>query len=184
MMKRYTGRLLAVLLAAAAMTALVGSATASAAVWKDAGATVTNAFEMGLTGTENYEVESSAGGVQCSERFVISFDGASTTTVSKFENKGCGKTFGTYAACTVQSVEAIGLPWTVTLGTSTLTINNMHMRHTFKAGCAKGEINQTLNMTLTPDSTSKISTLNFFGTSGTYKQFGDFTVETPTYGIG
>lgn len=187
MMKLGKRRLLAVALAAVAVLALVGSATASAAVWKENGVTVTKAFEMGTLGPGNYEAESGEGGVQCSERFVISFNGVSTTTISKFENKGSCKTFGTYAACTVSTVEAIGLPWTVTLNASTLTINNMHMKHTFKAGCAKGEINKTLNVTLTPDSTSKISTFEILGTSSPFKQYGSSEIEGTNkakYGIG
>ena len=60
----------------------------------------------------------------------------------------------------------------------------MHMKHTFKSGCAKPEINQTLNVTLTPDVTTKFGKLDFFGSTGTYKQFGTLTVDSPTYGIG
>jgi hypothetical protein len=182
-MKRYRRGLLGSLAVVVALAALVVPAAASATVWKDGGTTVTKAFEMGLTGAQNYEVESSAGGVQCNEHITLAFNGTSTTTISKFENKGC-TTFGTYVKCTVQTAEAIGLPWAVTLGTSTLTVTGMHLKHTFKAGCAKGEINQSLNMTLTPDSTTKIGSLDFFGTSGAYKQFGTFTVDSPTYGIG
>jgi hypothetical protein len=183
MYKQNKRRLLALLLSATAVLALAGPATASAAVWKDAGVTVAKAFEIGVTGAGSYEPVNGEGGVQCSERFIISFNGVSTTTVSKFENKGSCKTFGSYVACTVSTVEMIGTP-SVTLGTSTLTINSMHMKHTFKAGCAKGEINQTLNVTLTPDLTTKISSLEFLGLTGTYKQYGTYTVETPTYGIG
>ena len=182
-MMRHKGRLFAVLLAATATMALVGSATASAAVWKDAGVTVTKAFTMNLSGAQNYEMENSAGGVQCSEKMTISFNGVSTTKLESFKNEGC-TTFGTYAACTVQTVEAIGSPWTVTLNASDLSVASFRVKHSFKAGCAKGEINQLVTLTMTPDKTGKFTSVNTFATSGAFKQFGTFTVETPTYGIG
>lgn len=186
MKKQDKRRLLAVVLAATAVVALVGSATASASVWKDAGVTVNKEFSIGLTGAQNYEMENSAGGVQCSEHFTLKFNGTSTTTLGSFENKGC-TTFGTYKSCTVATVEAIGQPWTVTLEASTLKIPNFRVKHTFKAGCAKGEINQLLSVTMTPESASNITELNTLGTSGTFKQFGTFTVDAPnsgTTGIG
>ena len=188
MMKQDKRRLLAVALAAVAVLALAGSATASAAVWKENGVTVTKSFSMSTLGPGSYEAESGVGGVQCSERFTISFNETTkATTISAFENKGSCKTFGSYAACTASTVEAIGLPWTVTLNATTLTINNMHMKHTFKVGCAKPEINKTLNVTLTPDLTTKISTFESLGTSTPYKQFGSSEIEGTNkgkYGIG
>ncbi|HEY1853865.1 MAG TPA: hypothetical protein VGG40_04695 [Solirubrobacterales bacterium] len=186
MIKKYKRPLLAAVLAVAAVLALVGPATASATVWKDGGTTVTKEFSIGVTGPQNYEMENSAGGIQCSEHFTLKFNGVSTTTLGTFENKGC-TTFGTYKTCTVQNVEAIGAPWAVTLEPTALKITSFHIKHTFKAGCPKGEINQTLNVTMTPNSTSSITELNTFGTSGTFKQFGTFTVDSPnsgTYGIG
>jgi hypothetical protein len=181
-------KLLVAVLAALAISAIVGPAMALAAVWKDGASTVSTSFSMGLTGGENYEVETSAGGVQCNEHMTLSYNATSkATTISAFENKGCSTPFGTYAKCTVQTVEAIGLPWSVTLGTSTLTINSMHMKHTFKTGCAKGEINQTISVPISLTSPAAITGMEFFVLSGTYKQFGSFTVDSPnsgTYGIG
>jgi hypothetical protein len=186
MMKHNKRWLFAVVLAAMALIALVGSATASAGVWKMGGTEVTTAFSLGLTGGANYEINESKGGVNCSEHFTLSSTGKSNATISAFENKGC-TTFGTLEKCSVQTVEAIGLPWTVTVGTSTLTINNMHMKHKMKTGCATTEIDKTLNVTLTPDVTTAITSLNLLGTSGTYKQFGSYTIDSPnsgTTGIG
>jgi hypothetical protein len=186
MMKLDKRRLLAALLAVTAVLALVGSATASAAVWKDGGKEVTTEFELGLSGGANYEIENSAGGVNCEEHMTIKSTGKSNATISKFENKKC-TAFGTLAGCTVQTVEAIGLPWTATVEATKLTVSNMHVKHTFKAGCSKTEINQTLNVALTPNATGSISSFELFGTSGTYKQFGSYNIDAPnigTYGIG
>jgi hypothetical protein len=186
MMKLDKRRLFAGLLAATTVIALVGSATASAAVWKDAGKEVTTAFALGLTGGANYEINESAGGVNCSEHLTLKSTGGSNASITAFENKSC-TTFGTLAGCAVQLTEAIGLPWTATVETSKLTVASMHVKHTFKTGCATKEINQTLNVTLTPNSTSSITAFELFGTSGTYKQFGSYEVDAPnsgTYGIG
>src|ERR1700759_2968087 len=144
-MKSRKRKLLVAVLAAFAISAIARPAMAMAAVWKDfsTGAMVSTNFSLGLTGGENYEVETSAGGVSCSEHMTMAYSATSKATqITAFENKGCAKTFGTYATCTVQTVDAIGLPWSVTLGPSDLTVNNMQVKHTFKVGCPKGEISQ------------------------------------------
>lgn len=186
MIKLDKRRLLVVVLAAAAVIALVGSASASAAVWKMGGTEVTTEFSLGLSGGSNYEIEESKGGVNCEEHMTLHSTGGSNATISAFENKGC-VTFGSLSTCTVQTVEAIGLPWTVTLGTGTMTISGVHVKHKFKTGCSKSEINETLSMTVTPDSTSAMTKIETLGTSGTYKQFGSYTIDSPnsgTYGFG
>jgi hypothetical protein len=189
MMKLDKRRLLAVLLAATAAIAMVGPATAAAAVWKDGGKEVTTTFELGLTGGSNYEINESAGGVNCEEHMTLSSTGKSNATISKFENKSC-KTFGSLASCTVSTVEAIGLPWSITLGASTETITSMHVKHKFKTGCATTEINETLNVTMTPvkkEGTGLIQSFELLGTASKYKQFGSYSIDSPnsgTYEIG
>ncbi|HEY2715080.1 MAG TPA: hypothetical protein VGI73_02540 [Solirubrobacterales bacterium] len=187
MMKLGKGRLLAVLLAAVAVMAVAGSATASAAVWKMGGTEVTTEFSLGLSGASDYEIEESKGGVNCEEHMSLRSTGKSNATISAWENKKCSTPLGTLSKCTITGSEAIGLPWSVTLGTSTLTINSMHVKHTFKSGCVVSEINQTMNVTMTPDSKSAITKFELLGTSGTNKIFGSYTIDSPnsgTYGFG
>ncbi|HEY2715081.1 MAG TPA: hypothetical protein VGI73_02545 [Solirubrobacterales bacterium] len=186
MRKLNKGRTLAGLLAMAALLALAGSATASAAVWKDGGMEVTSPFALELGGGGQYEIEEGLGGVNCSEHMTLSSSGGSNATISKFENKSC-KTFGTLAACTVQTVEAIGLPWSITLGTEAETISGMHVKHKFKAGCPVGEINETVNVTMTPDNSAAIESFELLESGGGYRQFGSYEIEgvnSGTYGIG
>jgi hypothetical protein len=187
MMKLGKGRLFAVVLAAAAVMALAGSATASAVVWKMGGTEVTTEFSLGLSGASNYEIEESKGGVNCEEHMTLKSTGKSNATISAWENIKCSTPFGTLSKCTITGSEAIGLPWSVTLGTSTLTINSMHVKHTFKSGCVKSEINQTVSVTATPDVQSAITKFELLGTSGTDKIFGSYSVDSPnsgTYGFG
>jgi hypothetical protein len=190
-LKSNKGRLLAGLLAATALIALVGSASASAAVWKDGGKEVTTAFELQLHGAGNYEIESGAGGIQCEEHMTISSTGKSNATISAFKNEKCGSPFGTLAGCSLQSVEVLGVPWGVTLGASTETISSMHVKHKFKTGCAHGEINETLNVTMTPilvEETNLIEGFELLATTeGGYRQVGSYTIEgasSGTYEIG
>lgn len=181
-------RLLALLLGAAAVLSLVGSATASAAVWKDGGKEVTTAFSLGLSGAANYEIEEGAGGIQCTEHLTLSSTGGSNASISALEDTGC-KGFGTLAACTVSGTEVFGLSWGVTLGAETETIASMHVKHKFKTGCKVTEINKTLNVTLTPlkNEAGGIEGFETFATEGAYRQFGSYEVEGTnkgTYEIG
>lgn len=171
-------RLLALLLSAAAVLSLAGSATASAAVWKDGGKEVTSPFALGLSGGANYEIEEGSGGVQCKEQMTLSSTGGSNASITAFVDSAC-VTLGTLSGCTVQSTEAIGLPWSVTLGTESETIVGMHVKHKFKAGCATTEINKTLNVPLTPLSTEAgtIEGFEMFGAEGEYRQFGSYAIE-------
>lgn len=187
MMKLDKRRLLAVLLAAAAVLALAGSASASAAVWKMGGTEVTTEFNLGLSGGADYEIEEGKSGINCEEHMTLHSTGKSNASITAWENVKCSTPFGTLSKCTLTGSSAVGLPWSVTLGTGTLTIVNMHVKHTFKTGCAVSEISETLNVTLTPDSTSAITKFELLGTSGAYRQFGSYTVDSPnsgTYGFG
>jgi hypothetical protein len=186
MIKLDKGRLFAVLLAAMAVAALTGSATASATVWKDGGKEVTTEFKLGLTGAANYEISSGEGGVNCTEKMTLKSTGKSNASISEFKDESC-KGVGTLGTCTVQSWEAVSLPWGVTLEATKLTVTSMHVKHTMKTGCATKEINETLNVTLTPNSTSSISSFELLGTSGTYRQVASYEIEGTnkgTYGIG
>ena len=179
-------RMLAELLTMTAVIALAGAATASAAVWRDGGAEVTSPFTLELAGGGQYEIEEGLGGVNCSEHMTLSSTGGSNATISKFENKSC-RAFGTLSSCTVQTVEAIGLPWSIALGAEAETITGMHVKHKFKAGCAVGEINETVNVAMTPNSPTAIESFELFEAGGEYRQFGSYEIEgtnSGTYGIG
>jgi hypothetical protein len=179
------------LLTAAALAVLALAATAaiaSASVWKDGGTNVSTAIEMKFTGAEFYETtETNKGSVQCEEKFTLKTSGGSTATIPllgfEIVKTGCAKT-GVFTTCELTGAEARGLPWTVDVNTSDLTITNMHIRLTFKTGCAITELDKTFNSTVTLTTPEKIEIAETLGTATNYKQFGSFKPATVTYGIG
>jgi len=177
-------RLLAVLALAASLFAITAS-SASAAVWKHGGSNLAKHVEIGLTGGEVFET--GTGGMSCEVFATITTAGGSTGTIKKWEFKNCSGAFGDLAGCSVLATEAKTLPWTLDVLTADLSVTNMRIRRTFKAGCKISELDKTVTMTMTPDVTTAITGFEFLGTNGTYKSFGSFTVNSPnsgTYGIG
>jgi hypothetical protein len=169
-----------------AVTALTGAASASAAVWKDAGVNVGSAISIGLSGGEVFE--SGTSGMSCGVKATLTTSGGSTGTITKWEITSCAGGFGELAKCEILASEPKTLPWTVDVNTTDISVTNMRTRHSFKAGCPIKELDKTIaNMTMTPDLTTAITQFEFTGTNGTYKQFGSVSVDAPnsgTYGIG
>lgn len=175
------------LLTAAALAVLalgVTAAIATAAVWKDGATNVSSPIEIKFAGSEFFET-TEGNSMQCEEKFTLKTSGGSTGTISAFEVvKSTCKGTGTFAKCEVSTAEAKGLPWTVDVGTEDLTITNMRIKRVFKAGCTPSEVDKTVNSTVTLTTPAKIETAETLGSTTGYKQFGSFTVATPTYGIG
>ena len=178
-------RLLAMLAIAVAMFAAI-SASASAAVWKDKGVNVTKLITIGLTGGEVFE--SGTSGMSCEIVATLTTEGGSTGKITKWETKKCSGGFGEFSKCELSSSESKGLPWTVDVNTTDLTITNMHTRRVFKAGCPVTELDKTIgSVTWTLNTPTAISEVEFVGSITGYKTFGSLTVEAAiagTYGIG
>lgn len=169
--------------AIAALALLAVPALALAAVWKDKGVNVTKFSEMTLSGGDIWEA-SEGNGMNCKISATLTTEGGSTGKITKWTTSECPKSFGTYAGCTMKAAEAKSLPWTVTVNTTDLTISNMKIKRTFNGGCA--ELEKTItSTTVTLNTPTAITEMEFSGTNGTYKDRGSFTV-TPsgTYGIG
>jgi hypothetical protein len=183
--KRLT--LAAVVVAALALALPV---LANAAVWKDKGVNVTKFVELSLPGGEVFEAEigGEKGGMSCEVRAVMTTEGGSTAKITKYEIKSCPTAFGKMSGCSVVAKEAKGLPWTVDVNATDLTITNMRVRRTFNSGCAVAELDKTLtNVTVTLNTPTAISEMEFSGSITGYKAFGSWTVEgtnSGTYGIG
>jgi hypothetical protein len=163
---------------------------ASGAVWKHKGVNLAKFVELSLPGGENFETEVSGewSGMNCEVKATMTTEGGSTAKITKYEIKSCAKAFGKMSACSVVAKEAKGLPWTVHVNASALTITNMRIRRTFNAGCPVAELDKTFtSMTLTLNTPSAISEMEFSGALAGYKAFGSWTVEglnAGTYGIG
>jgi len=174
-----------IVVALAVCLTTVTAAAAFGAVWKDKGTNVTTHVTIGLSGGEVFET--GTGGMSCEVFATITTTGGSTGKITKWEVKNCGKGFDNLLGCTVAATEAKDLPWTIDVNATDLTVTGARLRRTFKAGCAVTEIDKTVSLTMTTGSPSAITGFEFLGTTGTYKQFGSFTVDSPnsgTYGIG
>jgi hypothetical protein len=181
---------LAIALAVAACFALALPAMASAAVWKHKGVNVAKFVELALPGGENFETEVSGvwSGMNCEVKATMTTEGGSTAKITKYEIKSCAKAFGKMSSCTVVAKEAKGLPWTVHVNASDLTITNMRVRRTFNAGCPVTELDKTFaSMTVALNTPSAIGEMEFLGVLTGFKAYGSWTVEGTnkgTYGIG
>ncbi len=177
-------RLLLAVLALAVGSLVVNASAASAAVWKHGASNLAKHTEIGLTGGEVFET--GTGGMSCEVLATITTSGGSTGTIKKWEVKNCGGGFGDFAGCSVLATEPKNLPWTLHVNASDISVTNMRLRRTFKAGCKVAELDKTVaTMTFTPDVPKAITAFEFLGTNGTYKSFGSFALSSPgTYGIG
>lgn len=181
---------LALVAAVFACFALALPALASAAVWKHNGVNLSKFVELGLPGGEVFEteIEGEDSGMSCEVKATMTTEGGSTAKVTKYEIKSCATGFGKMSSCEVNTKEAKGLPWTVHVNATDLTITNMRIKRTFKAGCPVAELDKTLtSVTVTLNSTTAISEMEFSGAITNYKAFGSWTVEGTnkgTYGIG
>lgn len=178
------------MIAAAACIAIAVPAMAQAAVWKHNGVNLAKFVELSLPGGENFETEVSGewSGMNCEVRAVMTTEGGSTAKITKYEIKSCAKAFGKMSSCSVVAKEAKGLPWTVHVNAGDLTITNMRVRRTFNVGCPVAELDKTFtSMTVTLNTPSKITEMEFSGALAGYKAFGSWKVEgtnSGTYGIG
>ncbi len=175
----------------AAMALAATAAIASAAVWKDkaTGTEVTVETPIEFEGAEFWET-SAGNTMECPEKFTLKINkaGAAKITAFTITKTGCA-TAGTLSGCELSTAEAKELPWTVSINAEpkTLTIKNMRLKRTFKAGCSITELDKTINSTVTllPEP-SKVESIETSGSTGTYKQYGSFKAITNsgTYGIG
>jgi hypothetical protein len=181
---------LAIVVAAVACFALAFPVLAQGAVWKHKGVNLAKFIELGLPGGENFETEVSGewSGMNCEVRAVMTTEGGSTAKITKYEIKSCSKGFGKMTSCTVVAKEAKGLPWTVDVNATDLTITNMRVRRTFNVGCPVTELDKTFaSMTVALNTPSAITEMEFSGALAGYKAFGSWKVEgtnSGTYGIG
>lgn len=188
-MKRNKRLLLAGAIAAIAVLAVPAMAIAS--VWKDGSTKVEKFISIGLTGGEIFETAPTGeqkNGMLCEVHATLTTEGGSEGKITAFETKSCGNGFGSFAKCELSSAEPKGLPWTVDVNTSDLTITGWHTKRVFKAGCATTELNKTVSeVTLTLNTPSAITEMEWFGEITGYKTRGSFSVDGTakgTYGIG
>lgn len=170
----------------AAIVLLAVPAMALASVWKDKGTNVSKFVEIGLSGGEIFEVEE-GNGMSCKTHATLTTEGGNTAKITKFETVECPTGFGSFSECTLATSSAKGLPWTVDVNTEDLTITNWHTKRTFSS-CGTTELDKTIgSVTVTLNTPTAITEMEFLGSITGYKTVGSFTVDSPnsgTYGIG
>jgi hypothetical protein len=177
--------------AIAAALVLAVPATAFASVWKHNGSKLESFAEIGLTGGEIFETAPTGeqkNGMVCEVHATLTTEGGSEGKITAFETKACGNGFGSFAKCELSSAEPKGLPWTVEVNASSLTIVGWHTKRIFKAGCATSELNKTVSeVAVTLNTPSAITEMEWLGEITGYKTRGSFSVDEPDsgdYGIG
>jgi hypothetical protein len=172
--------------AVAAVMALAVPTMALGAVWKDKGVNVNNFVEMGMSGGELFET-TTGNGMSCEVSATLTTEGGSTGKITKWEIKKCPTGFGSFKECKLSTAEAKGLPWTVHVNASDLTVTNMRTKRTF-TGCGISELDKTIgSVTVTLDKTTEISEMNFFGSISGYTSANTLVLNEAikkTYGIG
>ncbi len=183
----------------AALVVLAVPALAQAAEWKDKNGTkVTKLTEFTMTGGEVFET-TEGNGMSCEIHALMTTEGGSDAKITKFEVKKCEGTFGSFKTtkCELNVGEGKGLPWTVDVNATDLTVTNWRVKHTFKGtSCKEPELDKTISsMTVMLEpSITEMSVLSFNGdiTEGMplvqkYKTYGSLTIQganAGTYGIG
>jgi hypothetical protein len=172
----------------AAVVVLAVPTLASAAVWKHKGVNLSKFIELGLTGGEIFET-GAEDGMSCELHATLTTEGGSTGKITKFETKKCPVGFGTFAKCELNTAEAKGLPWTVDVNATDLTITGWHTKRTFKGtGCGVSELDKTVgSVTMTLNTPSAITEMEWLASITGYTTGGSFTVDgtnSGTYGIG
>lgn len=175
------------LLVLAAVAALAAPATpAAAAVWKHKGVNVTKHVEIGLAGAEILVHKSSGGAIQCEVAATLTTTGGSTGKITQYSLFGCFGT-GAFAKCVPLATESKGLPWTVDVNATDLTITSMRIRRTFVGTCPVSEVDITMNPTVTLPTPTAIYEMEFVAPGTVFDNAGILQVKPPnedTYGIG
>jgi hypothetical protein len=161
----------------AALVLLAVPVLAFASVWKDGGVKVTKFTELKTVGGELFETEAGTG-MSCEIKATLTTEGGSTGKITSYETVKCPTGFGKMTGCELSTSTTKGLPWTVDVNTTDLTITNWHVKRTFKAGCATTELDKTIgSVTVTLQSPTAISEMELLGEITGFKIAGSLTVE-------
>lgn len=155
------------------VVALVGAASALAAVWKHEGKTLAEKVELPLSGGEVIEVGSSA--LLCDSTATLTTEGGSAAQVTAFavEKGTCVGLSGSFKGCEVTAATPKTLPYGVTVNAEDLTMKGFGITYAFNAGCSVSKLETSYpEMTLTPETPSAIK-LFHFGVTATGKVDGE-----------
>lgn len=183
-MKTSKRLLLAGAVAAVAVLALPASALA---VWKHEGVNISTFTSIPLTGGELFET-SEGNGMNCALKATLTTEGGNTGKITTFDITECPKAYGSFIGCKVKAVEAKGLPWTVHVNATDLTVTGWRVKRTFESCGGVTELDKTIaSMTVKFDVPAAFSVMEFDGSITGYRTVGSLSVSEAnegTYGIG
>jgi hypothetical protein len=173
MMKSRKGLVIA-MTAFVAVAAMIGAASALAGVWKHEGKELKEKHTFSLTGADVVEVESGASVLICNTSATMTTAGGSTASVTAFavEKSSCEGFAGKFKGCTVTAATPKTLPYSVTVGSTTLTVKNFGVTYTLNSGCGITSVATSYpELTLIPEEPSAIQFFHY-GQAGTGKVNG------------
>ncbi len=195
MTKKKTLPLLAIALLGCMLSA---SATASAAVWTDAGIPLSKNSKFSFFGGEIVEVGLGSGVSCAAEATLLMIPGSTgqVTAFHPFAEECIG--FGELGECEVVTAKALNLPWDVDVNASDLTFTGTRVDRTFDPGCPIEELESKVpQLTVGLESPGAITELETSGTGvariepgsveAELTTLGGFQISPPlagTYGIG
>jgi hypothetical protein len=196
MMKSRKG-IATVVMALVVVAVLVGAASALAAVWKKEGVTLKEKTTFALSGGEVIETESGASVLLCNSTATMTTEGGSTASITayKVETGSCTGLAGKFVGCTVTSATPKTLPYSVTVGTTTLTAKGFGVTYKF-SGCTITSVETSYpELALIPEEPSAIRLFHFGqtatgkvnGTSASITDGGSLNLseaQSGKYGIG
>lgn len=157
-----------------ALAAMVAAATALAGVWKHEGKEFKEKVTFSMSGGEAIEIESGASTLLCNSTVTMTTEGGNTASITALtvNKSSCEGFSGKFVGCTVTAATPKTLPYSVTVGTSTLSVSNFGVTYTMNSGCSIKSVEAAYSpLTLTPEEPSAISFFHF-GQTGTGKVNG------------
>jgi len=165
--------LAAAAVAVVAIAAMVGSASASAAVWQKNGKPLSESVELSLHGGEVIQVP--AGAFLCNADATMATSGGSTAQITAYsiELGTCEGLLGEFSGCEVTAATPENLPWAVTVNSEDLTAHEFAVAYSFDEACPIQEVESSFpEVTLTLEEPSAIRNFNF-AQEGTGKVDGE-----------
>ena len=172
-MRKSKKALVAVAVAVAALAAMVGPASASAAVWLHNGEPLSGPTELSLRGGEVVQVP--AGAFLCNAEATMTTEGGSTAQIAAYEvDLGtCEGFLGEFKECEVTAATPQGLPWAVTVNSEDLTAKNVGVSYSFDEACPIHKVESSFpEVTVTLEEPSAIRYFQF-GQEGVGKVDGE-----------
>lgn len=161
-MRKSKRTVVAAVVAVVAIAAMVGSASASAAVWQKNGKPLSESVELPLHGGEVIQVP--AGAFLCNANATMTTAGGSTAQITAYsiELETCEGLLGEFNGCQVTAATPENLPWAVTVNSEDLTAKEIAVSYSFDEACPIQKVESSFpEVGITLEEPSAIRNFNF-----------------------